>query len=137
MSTIMDRAVEQEYLELVRAFPLLSIRDDAHLDEAVHVIDRLTDIHQRSTAEDAYLDALTDLVETYENAHVTIPTISGVEALRYLFEENALTDSEIEALLGSPATAADILAGKRPLTLQHIRKLSAHFGLPADVFLAE
>src|SRR3954469_14059581 len=58
----------EEYLALVRAFPLAHIRDDAHLDAAVAVIDRLLDQEERSAAEETYLDALTDLVETYEEA---------------------------------------------------------------------
>jgi len=41
-----------EYLTLVRAFPLAHIRDDAHLDAAVAVIDRLLDKGDRSPAED-------------------------------------------------------------------------------------
>ena len=39
-----------EYLALVRAFPLAHIRDDAHLDAAVAVIDRLRDKDDRSPA---------------------------------------------------------------------------------------
>lgn len=106
MATTMNRAVEEEYLALVRAFPLLSIRDEAHLSEALAVIDRLTDAPQRSAAQDAYLDALTDLVETYENAHVVIPAVSPTIALTSLLEENGLT---VDDLAASPDTAARIL----------------------------
>jgi hypothetical protein len=43
MPTVLDPMVEAEYLALVRAFPLVSIRDDAHLAEALAVIDRLVE----------------------------------------------------------------------------------------------
>jgi hypothetical protein len=34
MSIVVDPAAETEYLALVRAFPLVSIRDDTHLADA-------------------------------------------------------------------------------------------------------
>lgn len=101
-----NQAVEEEYLALVRAFPLLSICGEEHLSEALAVIDRLTDKPRRSAAEDAYLSALTDLVELYENAHIEIPPVSPEDALRYLMEENRLTTDD---LVSSPEAAARIL----------------------------
>jgi HTH-type transcriptional regulator / antitoxin HigA len=135
MAAILDRATEREYLELVRAFPLVSIRDDAHLDAAVGVIDRLIEKRDRSAAEEAYLGALTDLVETYEDAHVAIPAATGVEALRYLMEENGLTQADLVPEFGTPSIVSEVLSGKRRLALEHIKRLSARFGLPADVFI--
>lgn len=135
MVTVLDPAVEEEYVKLVRAFPLLSIRDDAHLAEALQVIDGLLDQPARSVAQEAYLDALTDLVETYESGHIAIPPTSGVDALRYLMAENGLTQADLAPLFGSPSIVSEVLAGKRRLALSHITKLAARFGLPADVFL--
>lgn len=137
MPAILDHQVETEYLVLVRAFPLIVIRDDAHLAAALDVIDRFIENPNRSAAEEEYLGALTELVETYENAHVTIPPTSGVEALRYLMDENGLTQADLVPLFGTPSVVSEVLAGKRRLALTHIRNLAAYFGLPADVFVAE
>jgi len=109
-----------EYLALVRAFPLALIRDDAHLDAAVAVIDRLLDKEDRSPAEEMYLDALTDLVETYEEAHVAIPARSGVDALRFLMEANDLRQVDLVPVLGRKSLVSEVLSGKRPLTLTHV-----------------
>jgi HTH-type transcriptional regulator/antitoxin HigA len=108
-----------EYLVLVRAFPLAHIRDDAHLDAAEAVIDRLLDKGDRSPAEEMYLDALTDLVKTYEEAHVAIPARSGVDALRFLIEANALRQVDLVPALGRKSLVSEVLSGKRPLTLTH------------------
>ena len=135
MAVILDQTSEEAYLALVRAFPLVSIRDDAHLDEALTVIDGLMDQPMRSAAQEVYLGALTDLVETYENAHVVIPPTSGVDALRFLMETNGLTQADLVPLFGTPSVVSEVLAGKRRLALTHIQHLSAYFGLPADVFL--
>jgi antitoxin component HigA of HigAB toxin-antitoxin module len=129
-----DAALEQ-YLGLIRAFPLVSIRDDAHLDAAVAMIDDILDRPARSSAEEAYLGALTDLVETYENAHVKIPPTRGVDALRFLMAANDLSRKDLVQVFGSPSIVSEVLSGKRRLALSHITRLSRRFGLPADVFV--
>jgi HTH-type transcriptional regulator / antitoxin HigA len=137
MAMMMDKVTEEQYLALVRAFPLVSIHNDAHLEEALAVIDRLLDIPERSTAEEEYLQALTDLVEVYENAHVVIPSVSGVEALRSLMEENGLTQADLVPLFGTRSIISEVLSGKRHLALSHITRLAERFGLPADVFVEQ
>lgn len=134
MATIMDKATKEQYLALVRAFPLVSLHNDAHLDEAMTVIDQLLDIPERSTAEEEYLQALTDLVAAYEDAHVMIPSVTGVDALRYLMEENGLTQVDLVPQFGTRSIVSEVLAGKRHLALAHITRLAERFGLPATVF---
>ncbi len=125
----------EAYVTLVRAFPLVSIRDEAHLSAALEVLDRLMEQGERSVAEEAYLGALTDLVEVYENAHVVMPPTSGVAALRYLMEENGLKQSDLAPLFGTPSIISEVLSGKRRLALAHMEKLAAHFGLPISIFI--
>jgi HTH-type transcriptional regulator / antitoxin HigA len=137
MAAIVDKTAAEEYLALVRAFPLVSIRDETHLAEALAVIDRLLDRPQRSTAEEEYLRALTDLVETCAFSYVAIPTVSGVEALRYLMEEHGLTQADLAPLFGTRSIVSEVLAGKRRLALSHIARLAERFGVPADVFITQ
>src|SRR5919197_904546 len=124
-----------ECLALVRAFPLAHIRDDAYLDAAVAVIDRLLDKGERSPAEEMYLDALTDLVATYEEAHVAIPVRSGVDALRFLMEANDLRQVDLVPVLGRKSLVSEVLSGKRPLTLTHVKKLAHYFRVSPAVFI--
>jgi HTH-type transcriptional regulator / antitoxin HigA len=124
-----------DYLALCRTFPLLSIRDDAYLDEAISRVDALIDRDELSPGEQAYLEALSDLVELYEEEHIKMPPVSGVDMLRHLMEENGLLQQDLVPLFGSKSTVSEVLSGKRPLALAHITKLSERFGLPADVFI--
>jgi HTH-type transcriptional regulator/antitoxin HigA len=135
MAMIMDNATQEQYLALVRAFPLISIHNDTHLAEALVVIDWLLDIPNRSDAEEEYLQALTDLVAAYEDAHVAVPPVSGIDALRYLMEENGLTQADMVPEFGTRSIVSEVLAGKRRLALSHIARLAERFGLPADVFI--
>jgi HTH-type transcriptional regulator/antitoxin HigA len=129
-----DADVEQ-YLALVRRFPLVHIEDDAHLDAAVAAIDDLLDRGELSRAEEMYLDALTDLVETYEEAHVAIPERTGADALRFLMDANDLKQVDLVPVLGRKSLVSEILSGKRRLGVDHIKKLAAYFKVSPAVFI--
>ena len=124
-----------DYLALIHAFPLASIRDDAHLEGAIAMMNRLATGRMLSPGEDMYLQALADLIETYENVHIYIPPLSGVELLRFLMEEHGLQQKDLAPLFGAPSIVSEVLSGKRPLAFTHIKRLSKRFGLPVDAFV--
>lgn len=128
-------AVEPAYIALIHAFPLRPLRSDRDLDDAIAMTHRLLDRSDLSDAERDYLDVLGSLIEAYEDEHVPIPPVTGVEALRHLMEENGLTQRDLIPLLGTRSVVSEVLNGNRNLSKNHIKALSAHFGLPADVFL--
>lgn len=133
----------EDYLRLVRRFPLDSIRDDAHLEAAMAMLHLLLTQRRHARAggddlsagEQRYFRALGDLIYVYDQAHTEIDSLHGVEALRYLMEHNGLTQKDLVPLIGHPSAVSEILAGKRRLALPHIQKLAAHFGLPMEVFV--
>ncbi len=95
----------------------------------------MTDRDELSRGEQAYLEALSDLVELYEDEHIEMPRVSGVDVLRHLMEEHGLRQKDLVPLFGSKSIVSEVLSGKRPLALAHIVKLSERFGLPADAFI--
>jgi len=123
------------YVELVRAFPLISIRDDEHLDAAIAHLHRILAIAERSAAEEAYLGALSDLIETYENQHVKFRRPGGVEMVLHLMEEHGLLQKDMDFAFGNKAVTSAVLNSARPLGLTAARRLSERFHLPLDVFL--
>lgn len=126
-----------DYMALVRAFPLVSIRDRAHLDAAVAVIDSLIDKTERTAAEDAYLGALTDLVEVYEDEHVAVPPQTGLGMLQSLMEDNGLKQEDLAPILGTQSIVSEVLRGKRLLSKKYIEKLAKYFHVSPVVFFDE
>jgi HTH-type transcriptional regulator/antitoxin HigA len=55
--------------------------------------------------------------------------------LRFLIEQNDLTQRDLAAELGSDTTVSLVLAGKRLLTRHQIQKLSQRFHASPAVFL--
>ena len=123
-------ATLDEYMNLVRASPLVSIADDAQLDAAIAVYERLTQTPAPSAGQLAYMSALVDLITTYEEAHVPIRTPSGVEVVKYLMEEHGLKQRDMDFAFGNKAVTSAVLRGKRPMGLTYARRLSERFKLP-------
>jgi HTH-type transcriptional regulator/antitoxin HigA len=124
-----------DYLDLVRAFPLVPIMDDTHLDAAVAVASKLDDLANRSAAQDAYLGTLLVLIRMYEDEHVPIRQPGGVEMVTFLMEQHGLQQSDMDFAFGTRSVTSAVLHGKRPIGLAHARRLSERFRLPLDVFL--
>lgn len=63
--------VGERYLALIREFPLRRLRDEADLDRAIAMLDKLVDLGMtdRSQEETDYLDVLSTLVEQHEEIH--------------------------------------------------------------------
>jgi HTH-type transcriptional regulator/antitoxin HigA len=81
------------YLELVLVFPLASIKSDGHLGEAQKVMDGILAKGRLDHGEETYLDALSDLVATYEDEHYAIEPASDANMLRHLMEAGGVTQA--------------------------------------------
>ena len=83
-----------------------------------------------------YLDALTDLVEKYEDEKVLIPDAPAQDVLRLLMESNKLSQNKLAKKVGIPqSTISEILAGTKQMNIRHMVKLSAIFGVQPAVFM--
>src|SRR5688572_21346445 len=83
------------YLDLIQAFPLSSIQSDDHLAVAQDVMDRLLAKPELDNGEETYLDALSDLVGVYEDAHHEIEAATDAEMLRHLLESKGVTQAQL------------------------------------------
>jgi len=124
------------YLELVKNFRLVPIRDDSHLDAALAMLDRLLSVELDGETQ-GYLDVLTDLVETYEDEHVPIPRASEADVLRFLMQSNKISQSKLSKQLGiAQSTLSNVLRGVRSLTKDQVVLLARYFNVGPGVFLA-
>jgi HTH-type transcriptional regulator/antitoxin HigA len=125
------------YAELVALHMPRPIHDRVAYDNTVEVIDALAG-HKLNADQEDYLELLSQLVETYEAAHLTpYPKLKGIEALKFLLAENQLTGDDLAKLLSvDRSTAYKILKGTRNLTTEHIRSLCERFSVGPELFIA-
>lgn len=111
------------------------IHTDAELAAYTDALFHLTALENPSTSEAEAIELLTLLIERYEREHYPIPAAAPVQVVRFLIQQQRLTQRDLVPQFGSESAVSMFLAGQRRLTLAQVRKLSARFHLPADVFL--
>ncbi len=134
---ILSKRQQDTYLKLVRQLPLVSIKSEEHLDAALAMIDRLTDKRKLDGGEQAYLDALCDLVVVYEDQHHQLPLASDAELLRHLMEAKGVAQIQVHKETGlSKSAISEVLSGKKSLSRNVIGTLAAYFQVPTSVLTA-
>jgi hypothetical protein len=58
-----------------------------------------------------------------------------VDVLCYAIEELGHSQAELAGILGSRSRASEVLARRRPLTLEMIQKINASWKIPADLLV--
>ena len=136
--TIVNRfkgKVRDAYLELIQVFPLASIRSEGDLDAAQGVMDQLFAKGSLSSGEEMYLDALSDLVATYEDLHYPIEPASDAEMLRHFMEAKKISQAELHRDTGiAKSTISEILAGGKSFSRKNIRTLADYFSVEVSMF---
>ena len=130
-------SLPKTYASLVALHVPRPIHDSAAYDYAVEIVHALAGFKLSADQED-YLELMARLVEDYERAHLTEPApVSGLATLQFLLEQNGLTGDDLGRIIGLDRSSAyRIWKGTHNLTAEHIKKLSARFGVSADLLLA-
>jgi len=111
------------------------IHNDAELEMYTEALFRLTALESPSTSEVEAIELLTLLVERYEQEHYPVPKADPVAVVRFILEQQNLIQRDLIPQFGSESAVSMFMTGQRNLTLEQVRKLSARFKLPADVFI--
>jgi HTH-type transcriptional regulator/antitoxin HigA len=127
----------KSYSGLVALHMPRPIHDKVAYDNAVEIVHALAG-HKLNHDQNDYLAIMAKLVEDYESENVPEPKrVKGIEALKFLLEENDLTAADLGDLIGvNRSVAYRILKGGRNLTAEHIRKLATRFAVSTDLFHA-
>jgi len=112
VSAIRSEAAYREGLE--RAADLVGRTDQKSLDE---------------------LELLQAVIERWERTQMTMPMPTPVEAIRFRMMQANLRPRDLEPFIGSRARVSEVLSGNRTLSLEMIRALSRHLGIPADALI--
>jgi HTH-type transcriptional regulator / antitoxin HigA len=136
--------VADDYLELVRRFPLRPIRTRAEYDRAGKILEDLVGRADAglSPGEGDYTDVLSTLVREYDEKHSSIlqdraagRRSSPIEMLKFLMEQHGMNTVSLGKLVGGSGQASMILRGKRQLSKANIRTLAKHFHVSPALFI--
>ena len=97
-----------------------------------NLIDEIGDNESHELAP--VMETIGKLVENYEERNHKINECSPIDSLKFLMQEHALKQSDLNEL-GSQGVVSEILAGKRTLTIEQIKKISERFHVSPLVFI--
>lgn len=114
---------------------LRHIEDDRDYDELVALADTLVDAGAMDATHACHslFQVLADLIYAYDQRHYRQGDVHGVDLLRFLMEQHDLRQNQLPEI-GTQSVVSEILAGKRDLTVNHIRALAKRFALSPAAF---
>ncbi|MGD0292226.1 MAG: helix-turn-helix domain-containing protein [Terracidiphilus sp.] len=129
MSTVLANPTE-----MIRQGAPRLIHSDEELEEYTCTLFELTAKPDPTPDEQEAIELMTLLIERYESVRYPIPEAEPADVLRFLLEQNGLSQRDIAAELGSESTVSLVLSGKRQLNRDHIARLSRRFNVSPAVF---
>lgn len=111
------------------------ITHERDYEEAARVADELLEAGALDAAHPGHslFMTISDLIYAYDQRHYPMPKVNGVQVLRFLMEQHDLKQNQLPEI-GGQSVVSQILAGKRSLTVDHIRNLSVRFGTSPAAF---
>ena len=91
---------------------------------------RLTALESPSTSEIEAIELLTVLVERYEQQHYSIPDADPVTVVRFLVEQQNLTERDLIPQFGSESAVSMFMTGQCNLTVEQVRRLRLGSNFP-------
>ena len=140
METLMDRSVIEEITSHFKALssiiPLRTISSERDYDKAVATLNQLLDAgaaNEKHSLADL-VNTLGALISEYDNAHYPTKDISPLTMLRFLMDQNQLTQANLPEI-GTQGVVSEILSGKRELNVRQIKALAERFHVAPSVFV--
>jgi HTH-type transcriptional regulator/antitoxin HigA len=87
---------------------------------------------EAGTPEGDRLDILVTLVEAYEAKHFPLDLPDPVEAIKFAMEQQGLSVSDLEPMIGRRNRVYEVLNRKRPITMKMAWRLHKALGIPAE-----
>jgi antitoxin component HigA of HigAB toxin-antitoxin module len=133
------KSLPRDYAALCREVWLpRPIRDKADHQAALSALAPMWGHEKTMTTDQAdWFSLVADIVGEWEDAHTKkAAPLPLAKRLAGLLEAHGMTAADFGRLLDlEPSMGSKIINGTRQLTAGHIRRLSAHFALPAEYFL--
>src|SRR6267378_7902475 len=110
------------------------IRTKSDYEAALAEVERLWGA-KAGTFRGDRLDLVATLIEAYEAEHYPMDPPDPVEAIKFRMEQMGLTRKDLEPLIGTRTRVAEVLNGRRRLSLAMVRRLHAKLGIPAETLI--
>ena len=136
MGAIEIDKIAKRYKALCELVPLKPIMKKTEYEAAVEHLNQLLDAGGANQAHPlaGLVEALGELIQTYEKRQTPMPEAEPREVLRYLMAEHGLRQTDL-ASIASQGTISDILCGRREIGKALAKKLAIKFHVSVGIFV--
>jgi HTH-type transcriptional regulator / antitoxin HigA len=110
------------------------IRTEADYEAALAEVERLWGA-KAGTPKGDRLDVLATLIDAYENEHYPMDPPDPIQAIKFRMDQQGLSRKDLEGIIGTRTRIAEVLNGRRGLSINMIRRLNQKLGIPADILI--
>jgi HTH-type transcriptional regulator/antitoxin HigA len=114
--------------------PVKPIRTEADYETALAEVERLWGA-KAGTPKGDRLDVLATLIDAYENEHYPMDPPDPIQAIKFRMDQQGLSRKDLEGIIGTRTRIAEVLNGRRGLSINMIRRLNQKLGIPADILI--
>ena len=129
-------AITANYAALLSQTRPEVIRDEKQNRVYIRRLEELTGKKSVTRAEEKLIELLAVLIEDFESREYQLPDAAPSDVIRHLMEAHRLRQKDLVDIFGTESIVSDVLNGKRNLTTEHIKRLSARFGVSPAVFFS-
>lgn len=113
-----------------------TIKNNNDYKEALKYVESLIDKGvEKDSVEAEKLEVMVALIQDYESKRFPEDLPDPIDALEFVMEQRNLSQEDLVPYIGSRSKVSEVLARKRPLSLNMIRVLHDELGIPAKVLL--
>lgn len=109
--------------------PIKPIKTEQQHREALEIVAELMS-REDSKSVDQIL-VYQALIDQWERGRFEI-TVTPAEAIKFRMQQGGITRRDLLPILGTKSRVSEILSGQRQLTVDQIRALNRHYGIPTD-----
>jgi HTH-type transcriptional regulator/antitoxin HigA len=112
----------------------MTIRPIHNSDDHKAALSRIEELWNAApgSPEQAELEVRATLVDDYERKTVPIAAPNPIAAIKFRLEQLGLDRRALQPIIGARNRVAEVLNGKRPLTLPMIRRLHSQLSIPLE-----
>ncbi|MGH9580384.1 MAG: helix-turn-helix domain-containing protein [Terriglobales bacterium] len=130
----MSTAFAHDYGSLLSETQPGVIQNEEENERLTARLEELVSRGSLTAAEEKLVELLTLLVNEFESKHYPMEASGPLAVIRHLMESNHLRQKDLVDVFGTESIVSDVLNGKRDLTKEHIKRLSARFGISPAAF---
>lgn len=131
----MSAAIALDYPKLLSETQPEVVHDEALNERFINALRKLDARWDDLSAEERKLhELLVLLIQDFEQRTYKIHAATPIEVIEELMAANDLKNKDLIGIFATESVVSEVLAGKRRLTVDHIKRLSERFNVSPAVF---